>query len=447
MRTQQAAHCAGSAQAWRALNPILGRKRARFGTIENPAWRNAIWTDRCIHSYVNVAIRSRESNFEAFVKIYRSGFIYICAIGLGLAGSFAPELRAQQSDAALPATDPGGIAQKPATQYPDAQNPTTQNPTTQNPSAPAPAAQTPAQSPATPNPTTQNPTSQNPAQPGQPATAQPSSGPIVNAPPELPKYPDVRLPGEYGFYIGIDGWLPQQQPTFNKGRNSGVTNNSYITMQGTPKLAQGAEFGLALGLHNMLRLSYFQARASGDYTAPVDTTVFDGQTYGAGTLVSTDYLIQNIKLSFDYLTWPYPVESRRFRLKTLWQVQYVSARAGFDAPQLPLVDANGNPLVDASGNPISYAASESKWFILPTFGLSATEYLTPRIRLEASADGFAIPRHSTLYEGESTINLRVSHFEIRGGAKLFRFKTSTSQDFYMKGTLGSVFFGVRWYSR
>jgi hypothetical protein len=386
------------------------------------------------------------------VKIYRNGFFYICVIGLGLAGSFAPQLRAQQSEAALPPTDPAVVAQNLATQDPDAQNPTTQNP-----SAPTPTTQTPAQSPATQNPTTQNPTtqnptsrnptSQNPAQPAQPAAAQPSSGPVVTAPPELPKYPDVRLPGEYGFFIGFNAWLPQQQPVFNKGRNAGYLANSRVVMQGTPKFADGGEFGLALGLHNMLRFSYFQSRAAGDFTTPVDTVVTNNQIYGAGTLVSTNYLLQNVKLSFDYLTWPYPVESRRFRLKTLWQLQYTSAKAGFDAPLLPLVDSNGNPLIDAAGNPISYAATGTKWFILPTFGLSATEYLTPHIRFEASADGFSIPHHSTLYEGESTINLRVSHFEVRGGGKLFHFSTSVNSDFYMKGTLASVFFGVRWYSR
>ncbi len=262
----------------------------------------------------------------------------------------------------------------------------------------------------------------------------------------MPKYPDVRLPGEYGFYIGINGWLPQEQPIFNKGRNSGLFDNSYVVLQGKPKVAEGGEVGIALGLHNMLRASYFQSRASGDYTAGSDTTVLGGQTYLAGTLVSTDYNVQNFKLSFDYLTWPYPVESRRFRLKTLWQIQYTSVKTTFNAPLLPLTDSNGNPLIDAAGNPISYASTGSKWFITPTFGLSATEYFTRNIRFEASADGFTIPRHSTLYEGESTLNIRVSHFELRGGAKLFHYKTSTSQDFYIRGTMAAVFFGLRWYS-
>ena len=49
-------------------------------------------------------------------------------------------------------------------------------------------------------------------------------------------------------------------------------------MQGTPKFADGGEFGMAVGLHNMLRFSYFQSRASGDYTTPVDTVAFSRST-------------------------------------------------------------------------------------------------------------------------------------------------------------------------
>ena len=369
------------------------------------------------------------------MKIDRSGFLSLYLLSSFATAYASPQ---QQSPQVLSPTqlaaiaDDGAPPQNPTTQNPTSQNPTTQNPTTQAPPGQTPPAQTPpAQTPPTP------------ISPDQPT----STAPIVVAPPELPKYPDVRLPGEYGFYIGIDGWDPTQQPIFNHGRNSGLTNSSYVTFQGKAKTGKGAEFGIALGLHNSLHLSYLETRAAGDFTTPVILTVAGGQTYAAGTLVSTDHNIQDVKISFDYLTWPYPVESRKFRLKTLYQVQYVAAKAGFDAPLLPLVDANGNIILDANGNPISYAASETKWFILPTFGVSATQYITRNIRLEASADGFAIPHHSTLYEGESTLNVRLNHFELRGGAKLFHFKTSTSQDFYLKGTLASVFFGIRWYSR
>jgi hypothetical protein len=381
------------------------------------------------------------------VKIERTGFLCLYLFSSFAAAYASPQ---QQSPQVPPtqlaaAADDSAPPQNPTTQNP-AQNPT-QNPTlpippTQNPTAPAPQTQNPTtQAPPTQVPPAQTPPPQ--LSPDQPA----STAPIVVAPPELPKYPDVRLPGEYGFYIGIDGWDPQGHPIFNHGRNSGLTNSSYVTFQGKANTGKGAEFGLALGLHNSIHISYLETRAAGDFTTPVILTVAGGQTYGAGTLVSTDHNIQDVKISFDYLTWPYPVESRKFRLKTLYQVQYVAAKAGFDAPLLPLVDANGNLILDSSGNPISYAASETKWFILPTFGVSASQYITRNIRFEASADGFAIPHHSTLYEGESTLNIRVNHFELRGGAKLFHFKTSTSQDFYLKGTLASVFFGIRWYSR
>lgn len=378
--------------------------------------------------------------FEAFVKIYRNGILHICA-GLILAAATEQSARAQEAASASDASQTAAEApQNPTSQNPASPDATSQNPTSQNPTSQSPTTQ----NPATPVPAPQTAPA---ASPLAPAATQPTSGPIVNAAPELPKYPDVRLPGEYGFYIGVDGWLPSQTPVFNKGRNSGITDNSYVVMQGTPKFGDGAEFGMAVGLHNMLKLSYFEVRQSGDYTAPVDTQVLNSQVYNTGTLVSTDTRVQNLKLSFDYLTWPYPVESRRFRLKTLWQVQYTSVTAGFDAPQLPLFDSAGNPLVDASGNPISYATSGTKWFILPTFGLGATYYITRNIRFEASADGFAIPHHSTLYEGESTLNFRLSHFEVRGGAKLFHYKTSPSQDFYLRGTMAGVFFGIRWYSR
>jgi len=377
------------------------------------------------------------------VKIDRSGFLCLfLLIGCGFAAA-SP----QQPPEVPSATQPAASLDAAASQ----QNPTTQNPTSQNP-----AGQTaPAQNPAPQNPTTQNPTTQTPpaqaaptqTPPQQAAPDQPAStAPIVVAPPELPKYPDVRLPGEYGWWLGVDSWEPAEHPIFNAGKNSGNIYSTYVTMLGKTKPGKGGEVGIALGLHNSLTFSYLETRGAGDFTTPVILTVAGGQTYAAGTLVSTDHNISDMKLSFNYLTWPYPVESRKFRFKTLYQLQYVSAKAGFDAPLLPLVDANGNILLDSSGNPISYASSETKWFILPTFGVSATEYITRNIRFEFSADGFGIPHHSLLYEGESTLNFRLSRFELRGGGKFFHFKTSTDQDFYMKGTLASVFVGIRWYS-
>jgi len=199
---------------------------------------------------------------------------------------------------------------------------------------------------------------------------------IRPAPPPLPKIPDVRQPGETGWWIGVSAWFPTEQPTINKGHGATFTDASLTTLQGKPKYGESVDAGLALGLHNALRVTYLDTRASGNFTNATDVQLLS-QTYTAGTLITTDYRLQHAKLEFDYLTWPYPVESRRFRLKTIWAVQYTSMRTGFDAPQLPLVDSAGNPLVDANGNPISYADSGSRWFISPMLGLGVAEFGSP----------------------------------------------------------------------
>ena len=314
------------------------------------------------------------------------------------------------------------------------------DPTTGKAAAVQPAAQAPQTAP-TPIP-----------QPTAPATPEPQdlapaapTGPQISAAPELPKYPDVRMPGESGWSFGAFVWAPKEHPIFNRGRAAFFPQSSLLTMQGTPKFADGAEVGIALGLHNQLRLSWFTARAAGDFTAPNDMTMWN-QTYLAGTLVSTNYTVQDFKLSFDYLSWPYPVESRRFRLLSEWQLQYVSVRSVFDAPQLPLVDSSGNPLLDAGGNPISYAGQGTRWFLTPAFGLGAREYFTKDLRLEINASGFSVPRHWTLWDTDAKLSYRVGHVEVLAGIKAFHYKTSTQAEFFLKNTMISPVVSLRWYS-
>jgi len=279
----------------------------------------------------------------------------------------------------------------------------------------------------------------------EPSTPAQTGQPTIQPPPELPKYPDVRLPGEYGFWIGIQAFEPRSQPIFDKGHNSTDTTSDYVRMQGTPKAAEGGEIGIALGLHNALRISYFTTRAAGDFTNTQDLTMWS-QLYAAGTLISTDYRIQDIKLSFDYLTWPYPVESRRFRLKTLWQIQYVSVKSGFDAPLIPTTNPDGTPIVDANGNPLTYMASGTRWYFTPTLGLGISDYIARNVRIDVNASGFTIPHHTTTWDADASVNFRLSHFEIGVGARAFHFKTSTDGPYYLRGTLYAPAATIRWYS-
>ena len=250
-----------------------------------------------------------------------------------------------------------------------------------------------------------------------------------------------------GQIAGLMGWFPTESPVFDKGHGATFTPASKVQMQGKPKFSQGAEVGLALGLHNALRFTYTEARAAGNLTASTNLQIFD-QSYAAGTLVTTDYRMQNVKLSFDYLTWPYPVESRKFRLKTLWGIQYTSVRTGFDAPLLPLVDANtGAPLVDASGNPISYVGQGTRWFMSPILGLGVAQFASRHFRVEANASGFAIPHHNAIWDADASANIRYGHIELRIGGKALHYKTTTQSDFFVKNTMGAAFVGLRWYSQ
>jgi hypothetical protein len=310
----------------------------------------------------------------------------------------------------------------------------TQPPTT------APGAPAAGQTPATPQ---QTPPATNPPEQA-PLAPQPRIG-LRQPPPPIQKVPDIRQPGETGYWISVSGWFPNETPIVDKGHGAAYTQASLIKMQGKPNVTEGIDLGIAVGLHNAIRFSYFESRAAGNVTNATDLELWS-QLYTAGNLVSTNYRLQNFKLSFDYLTWPYPVESRRFRLKTIYQIQYTTIRTAFDLPLLPLVDSTGAPLVDVNGNALSYAGEGSKSFILPSLGLGVAKYVTRHFRLEANATGFAIPHHTTTWDADASANLRVGHFEFKVGAKAFYFKTSTQADLYVRNTMAGAFVGLRWYS-
>jgi hypothetical protein len=341
--------------------------------------------------------------------VKKSAMVLVCVLLL------ACWAQAQPSDSGAPASDTSAA---PADQQ----------------SVPPPA-QPPADQQSAP-PATQ-PASQEPAQTGQPN---------ISAPPELPKYPDVRMPGESGVWFGFGLSEPTGSPIFDKGRASGITSDSLITFQGRPKLGESAEIGFAMGLHNALVVSGFNTRAAGDFTSGSVLDLWN-QTYDQGVLISTNYHLQDLKLSFEYLTWPYPVESRHFRLKTLWQVQYVNISTGFDAPLLPITGPSGGALIGANGSPVTYQATGSRWFLSPTLGLGVSEYLSKFVRLELNGSGFAFPRRWTIWDTDGSINLRFGHFELGGGVRAFHVKTSTNGPYYMRGTLIVPQVSLRWYSK
>jgi len=307
--------------------------------------------------------------------------------------------------------------------------------------APAGAQQPPAAPPAAAS--SQTPSGQTPPAPDQPSQDQDTSSTLMTVP-ELPKIPEVQMPGERGVWIGGTMWNGNAKPELEKG-SFDYAYLGNIRMMGNPRGDQGFDVHVALGLHDVIRASYFSSRASGNVYSPSELGLIS-QVYLQGDYLATDYHLENVKIGFDYLAWPYPVKNSRFRLKTLWEMQFVSVRVGFDAPLLPIVDSLGNSLQDANGNPLSYAVEHTYKFYIPQVGIGMQYWVTRAFRLEAGGAGFSIPHHQNSYDFEGSMNFRAGHYELNLGYRGFHFRTSAQQDFWVRGTAVGPFVGVHWYS-
>jgi len=303
------------------------------------------------------------------------------------------------------------------------ETPPDQTPAAQTPAAPQGPVGTPAPAPQPPEET---------------PAPQPRSS-LIQTPPPIPKYPDVQMPGETGYYGGLIGWLPFGEPIVNKGQQADFAGASYFHLPGTPNAVPSGEIGVALGLHNSLDLSYYYTKARGTVDAPTALVLFN-QAYNQGDYLATSDKVHDLKLSFAYLTWPYPVQSRHVRLRTLWQMHYFNISSAYDAP---IRSATPN----SSGTLTSYATTGGKNIYSPAVGLGLAEYASREFRIELNVAGFDVPHHWAIADADLSANYRIGgRFEIRLGAKGLYYYTSPQADFFFRGRLLGAFVGVRWCS-
>jgi hypothetical protein len=263
--------------------------------------------------------------------------------------------------------------------------------------------------------------------------------------PPLPKIVDIRMPGERGVSFGLGGWMPASNVSILKGKAAPTAYPGSLYLNSARRFGENVEFSVAAGLHNVLHFTYDVTRAGGSNTAPADLVLWN-RYYPAGSYITTSYRLRHLKASFEYLTWPYPVKTSRFRLRSMWQVQYIDIQTTFNAPLNPTVDSNGNPIVDANGNLVMYDATGTKWYVTPAVGLGAQEYFTPNISFEATASGFGIPHHTNLWDMDAALNMRIGRYEVRLGMKDFHFHSSSQVDFPTRGTLIGPFLELRLHS-
>jgi hypothetical protein len=282
-------------------------------------------------------------------------------------------------------------------------------------------------------PTFAQQTSPGTAQQPQPAPA-PSPKPAPAAQPETPLNSS-----DAQFSIQLFYWQPFDQPDLRGGAANVGPYPGNLSYPGKPKRAPGAVISLPAGRNNTLRVSYFRIQGEGNTTAPANLTLFNTD-FSPGDYLVTSYTLQNVKVSYDFLSYPYPANPARFRLKTLWEVQYTTIQNSIDAPLKPV-------LTDASGNPISNTATGTRWMIYPSLGLAIEKALTAHFRVEAKASGFAVPHHATIYDAEASAVFRTGRYEVAVGAKAFHFKTSTQNSQYLAATFPGVFVAFRYYPK
>jgi hypothetical protein len=268
--------------------------------------------------------------------------------------------------------------------------------------------------------------------PSQTTAQRPPQPPPASAKSKEPDYPDPRT-----FTVGVWGWLviPGNGPDIIGGK--AATGYSTLNDLGGNHNTPGIDVSLPVTRTAELRFEGFLSKGDGTQFAPAATTLFS-TAFNKGDFLSTQYQITALKLTYDDLLYPFRFPVSRFRLKSLWEVQYVASQATIDAP------LKGN-MTDSSGNLISNEGSGTRTIILPTFGGAAEYALTPHVLLRADASGFGLPHRADIWDAQAFVSYRRGRLEFRGGYKILHFKSSPQVDQYMIGTIQGGFVGVRYH--
>lgn len=278
--------------------------------------------------------------------------------------------------------------------------------------------------PAAPNlpPSSQAPTTGNTAQPLAPTKAQ------------HPKDPYMIEDG--GFSIEPIYWFSRPEPKLYGGAAATFYDNFDFT--GTGNDAEGVEVGIPAGPQNTLRLSWFREGGNANSTVGSKYVEYYGETYSPGDYLEAGYTLQNAKISWDYLSYNWYKPSGTIRLKTLYELQYVTVSGNWYAPFKP-VGTNSSGTYDYN---TAHGSNNLFW---PSFGLELEQQFHHHLRWEAKASGFAIPHHATLWDAEASLAFRIGPIEVLGGEKAFHFKDSPQGVQYFADTMQGAYVGIRYY--
>ncbi len=280
----------------------------------------------------------------------------------------------------------------------------------------------------------QEPPPQTPPPPQTAPGTPPVPKPTVQMPPPSPQtaVPAVAQSKEHdtgGDNISVEVFVWQLHDTMaiKGGAATTVSDPGALKFPGTAKYAEGLVATFPTTKETSLEFTYWAVKAAGTSVLPM-TENFFGNDFASKDSLNTRWLERDFKLSWNYLTWPYPSNGAKFRVKLLFEMQYSQITGDFDAP----------------ADPNAITTNGSKQVILPTLGMGFEYHVGKHLRLEGKASGFAIPKHADLWGAEANAVFRFGHFEGTVGARAFHDKSSPKQDEYFSQTMYGPYIGLRY---
>jgi hypothetical protein len=287
---------------------------------------------------------------------------------------------------------------------------------------------------------------QDTAQPQQPAPPAQTTPSVQAAPPPPPVPVRVEDHDTGGDAYSLEPlfWLTKTAPVLRLGfaakqvhtdPTTGVVTPGQ-TVPGDLNYGGGSKYGLGgvitipTGRENSVQASYFRIQGDGSTTATQNLILFTN-SFPKSDVLNTSYKIENYKISLNYLSFPYPSNGSKFRLKTLWEFQYLNVSSVISAP----LDINA---VNTTGN---------KHIFLPTLGIGLEYHPSKHVRLEAKGSGFGILHHMDIWDTEASLVVRFGKMEAFVGGKAYHFKTTPKGDQYFTDTLYGPSAGLRYIFR
>jgi hypothetical protein len=264
---------------------------------------------------------------------------------------------------------------------------------------------------------------ENPPAPAAQAQAQnPAS--TASAKPNVPDYPEPRT-----FTLGLYYWITG--PGTNPGIITGRAATDYETLSdlGKPKRTPGIQISIPISRTGELKFDGFLAKGDGNQTIGPNGPFVLGTQFYTGDQVVTQYQIEGVKLYLDDLLFPHKFPVAKFRLKSLWEVQYLHIKSTIDLPPV------------TSG----VLATGTKQIILPELGIAAEYALSRQLLFRVSGAGFGLYHKADIWDADATLSYRVRSWEVFAGAKALHFKSSPQATEYFIGTLSGAYAGLRWH--